>query len=458
MAANRRPLFPDWCDPNELGPLTDYCELAYGRPIWSFVMVADVVAVWMIFCIVWRRMQQKKLESAAKLAVPKHLRAKRYWGVLSTMVRLASGAKLSMMDKPDIGEVKKGAPLSPWARGWQKVLKIRSDRRDYLMRKDFDLAAVIAKGMGAVLIVAMSALILFELHGFVFLALPWWELGAQVDSAWHLVSGIIIFRIFLDYGRCTWTDPGRPTEEDFSRWSECVAPQNKVKSKSDKAEQRDYCKTCSGPKPARTHHCKVCRRCVLKMDHHCPFIANCVGMRNYQYFICFLLELAISCFIIALCMLPQVPAAVYALMMHRYYSIRWAAVTHILAVFLVALIAAFCLGPFFYFHMTLLAHNETTLEFMKRRAVRASGKGVAQSNYSRGNLENFTEVCGAPPWYLRRPILAFMEHLVEVKTDKRSASPSWGERIGSMPSLSDVMQQYLPEQLTAPMNLGKKAT
>lgn len=50
-----------------------------------------------------------------------------------------------------------------------------------------------------------------------------------------------------------------------------------------------YCDYCKLFKPTRTHHCRQCGECVLKMDHHCNWMYNCIGLKNYKYFLVFLI-------------------------------------------------------------------------------------------------------------------------------------------------------------------------
>ena len=37
------------------------------------------------------------------------------------------------------------------------------------------------------------------------------------------------------------------------------------------------------------HYCHVCQENVAYMDHHCPFTGNCTGLKNYSYFLLFLI-------------------------------------------------------------------------------------------------------------------------------------------------------------------------
>lgn len=41
--------------------------------------------------------------------------------------------------------------------------------------------------------------------------------------------------------------------------------------------------------PVCFHYCTVCQENVAYMDHHCPFTGNCTGLKNYSYFLLFLI-------------------------------------------------------------------------------------------------------------------------------------------------------------------------
>lgn len=48
------------------------------------------------------------------------------------------------------------------------------------------------------------------------------------------------------------------------------------------------CSTCNLQKPARSKHCSTCNKCVLLYDHHCLWVNNCIGLRNYRWFMAYL--------------------------------------------------------------------------------------------------------------------------------------------------------------------------
>jgi len=205
----------------------------------------------------------------------------------------------------------------------------------------------------------------------------------------------------MDYALTTFTDPGRPDSSDAAAASVDLVELGAL------AEKR--CRHCQGPKPPRTHHCRVCRRCVLKMDHHCPFVANCVGLRNYRHFCRLLVELVLGCFVLAVSLAPQLHLVVSRSVVDMTFPRQ----LHIVAAAAVAVFVCFVLGPFFFFHLQLLIMNQTTLEFMARRSSQRQGKGTNHLvSYNRGLLENFSEVCGAPPRWCRRPLEELLRRLV----------------------------------------------
>ena len=55
--------------------------------------------------------------------------------------------------------------------------------------------------------------------------------------------------------------------------------------------QCKYCVTCQMIRPPRSSHCAICSNCISILDHHCPFLSTCIGMRNYRFFLFFLVSL-----------------------------------------------------------------------------------------------------------------------------------------------------------------------
>ncbi|KAH8039138.1 hypothetical protein HPB51_005314 [Rhipicephalus microplus] len=121
-----------------------------------------------------------------------------------------------------------------------------------------------------------------------------------------------------------------------------------------------YCEVCERIKPDRAHHCSVCRRCVLKMDHHCPWFNNCVCFSTYKAF------LLTNMYVILLCTYTLFTAGSY------FHQVPWnhwritEPAVQVSTMVIVSVAFFFSVGPFFFFHLTLVAFNRTTLESLRR--------------------------------------------------------------------------------------------
>jgi palmitoyltransferase len=381
---------------------------------------------------------------------------KRLWGRLQMAVKLTNfNASMSAFNK-------EGVLMSRWQKAFDEVAKARDHRKKYLWKKDYDLMGVMGRGMGPVVMCFCIALISFETHSWFTLVLPSFGLSPRLEFLVTLVSSIFPGRIFLDYFRTSFTDPGSP--QSFSAQGSGSTSQGQADGDVELgalSSEVKTCHKCNGPKPPRCHHCKVCRRCVLRMDRHCPFVNNCVGLRNHRFFILFLLELVIACSILVVCLLPQL---LHSLKAHPSQTL--ANRIHVITTFAVALIADSMLAPFFYFHMQLVIVNETTLENMKSRsqrgeikmklkqhefalkraekagdeekqaemklllvadtakaeALKAAQAAEAARHQNGTFIENYIEVFGAPPQSMRRRVEAILEWFNPAPPTKKTRS------------------------------------
>ena len=156
-------------------------------------------------------------------------------------------------------------------------------------------------------------------------------------------------------------------------------------------EKENDCKTCKFEKPARSKHCKVCDVCVEKFDHHCVWINNCVGVKNYRWFLAFILMHTIICFYV-----PIINILIFMEVMNRnkklgvrfqnsitgeimagttYQHARYFFGTEEKLLGMVTImcpIIAFVLFVFFLQHVKQMINNETTNEVYKKDYFRVS--------------------------------------------------------------------------------------
>lgn len=109
-----------------------------------------------------------------------------------------------------------------------------------------------------------------------------------------------------------------------------------------------YCPTCQIYQPIRTSHCQNIGRCVAKFDHYCPILSSAIGIRNYKYYINFLLWMAFMGIYLPLIDSIAISAG------------RTSALTILLLIW--SSIGTFSIFPLFGFHVYAVLSNVTTRE------------------------------------------------------------------------------------------------
>ncbi|KAK2980700.1 hypothetical protein RJ640_011320 [Escallonia rubra] len=144
-----------------------------------------------------------------------------------------------------------------------------------------------------------------------------------------------------------------------------------------------YCRVCKIYRPPRSCHCAVCDNCVENFDHHCPWIGQCIGLRNYRFYLTFLVTalvffayiFAFSCWRVHQRM-SQSGTGIFSMLRNRPEILALASFSSAAIAFLAGLTG---------YHAYLIATNQTAYENFRQRY---SG---SRNPYDKGILSNIMD-------------------------------------------------------------------
>jgi palmitoyltransferase len=265
------------------------------------------------------------------------------------------------------------------------------------------LPLVIIKSL--IVYVIVYAMVVFHFHTIANV------LGTFATVLYYIPFFLLTFFEFFAYFRCMLSDPGYcryhladDSGDNDNEYLEDKGSELRVLRAAPLPipAGAHVCQKCNCVKIPRAHHCSLCQRCVMRMDHHCPWVNNCVGLKNHKFFIQFLVYASAACF---MAFLPQaimagVSGFSFWTMPDRSLGENLAAVFG----FLFSGMFACSLFGFAFFHIQMIANDDSTIELGRRP------HGLLQND----RLENLKAILGPTykswllPW---SPSLKFEDDL-----------------------------------------------
>ncbi|KAK8522734.1 hypothetical protein V6N12_056434 [Hibiscus sabdariffa] len=203
--------------------------------------------------------------------------------------------------------------------------------------------------------------------------------SSTVGSSAVLVNLILVTAI----------DPGiipRSTEQQSS--VEDIGSSSKKVSVNGVELKLKYCRICRIFRPPRSCHCAVCDNCVENFDHHCPWIGQCIALRNYRFYLTFLIIALVFFVYIFGFSCRRIGERMSESGFGLFGMLR--SFPETLALTLFSFAAIWFLGCLAIFHSYLTAINQTAYENFRNQYE------GSPNPYDKGIISNIKEVVFAP--------------------------------------------------------------